>query len=73
MDSESNVMAEKTIPGTRFVRRLSTLGHWFEEIDYAVYACQRCGLVLCVSKDLSPLHQLENAAIMWHKLGRACA
>ena len=66
-------MAEKTIPGTRFVQRHSALGHTFREIDCALYVCERCGLVITVDKDGSPVRGLENAAIMWHKLGRACA
>ena len=62
-----------TIEGCSIVLRTSILGHTFREIDCALYVCERCGLVVTVDKDLSPIRGLENAAIMWHKLGRACA
>ena len=63
----------KTINGCRVIHRVQILDHVFIEIDYAVFCCERCGLVVCVDKDASPTAYLEQAAMLWHQLGRHCA
>ena len=61
------------IEGCEVIDRVLIADHLFVEMDPAVYACERCGLIITVDPDGNPLRALKAGGLKWIALGRDCA